>query len=75
MIKASVEGELTVLDSIQFKRFRLEFDNEQIIEVQKKDIFKSIFDIDLVRLRNTVTHCDNQEHLFDNIVYLINSEK
>lgn len=75
LIKASVEGELTVLDSIPFKRFRLEFDNEQIIEVQKKDIFKSIFDIDLVRLRNTVTHCDNQEHLFDNIVYLINSEK
>lgn len=75
LIKASVEGELTVLDSIPFKRFRLEFDNKQIIEIQKKDTFKSVFDVDIFQLRNCIAHCDDNKNLFDNIIYRINGKE
>ena len=44
LIKATVEGDIYTLDQIPFTSFLLSFDNDDMIEVKKIDIYKSVKD-------------------------------
>lgn len=74
LIKATVEGDIYTIDSIPFKKFSLTFENGDVIEVIKNDIYKSVRDINISRLRNAIVH-RGEQLLYDNISVKVNTVK
>lgn len=73
LIKATVEGDIYTLDQIPFTSFLLSFDNDDMIEVKKIDIYKSVKDINVSNLRKRVAH-QNSDLTYENMEVLINSK-
>lgn len=74
LIKATVEGDIYTIDNIPFETFALMFENGDIIEVNKKDVYKSVKDINLLYLRNMAAH-NLTPLIYENIKVNVNSSE
>lgn len=79
LIQAIMKCDIKYIDSIPFKTIKLIFDDDQSIEVQKKDIFISVIESDIRAIRNLYVHKNTIDKndsvdIFENISYIINDK-